>query len=187
MANKLSVAFPLFRGEGVYKETLLDVIKYIDATTPTETALKNYLLREYGGESDYFVKRGIGFLGSLHFIERNEEDNFQTGPAAHRYLQARANSGAETEEEELEGGEIGADDILFNIFIHRVENFYETLEVINDGATTLEELIEEMDYSETNIRQRINWLKTMGAIEGKPSDIEITTQGKDFLELYGSS
>lgn len=187
MANKLSVAFPLFRGEGVYKETLLDIIKYTDATAPSETALKNYLLREYGGESDYFVERGIGFLGSLCFIERKGDDSFQIGPAAHRYLQARENSRAETEDEELEGEEIGADDILFNIFIHRVENFYETLEAINNGATTLEELIEEMDYSETNIRQRINWLKTMGAIEGKPSNIEITTQGKDFLELYGPS
>lgn len=167
--TRVTVAPPLIQGDGMYRECLDAILGYTDTVTPTKGSLINYLDREFSMGSNALATRGIQFLCSLDFLEKQSEDleaTYRLAPAGRRYT------------------EHSIPDLLFIQFHRTVRSVPETIQAIDATDGSIASLTEVLEYDRTNCWQRAHWLETMEVITEKNAMCTLTQTGRDLYAAY---
>lgn len=168
MADDVIVTYPLPMEDNIYRGSLCSILEYTNDVHPSEGALSNFVQREYDVKRR-FATRGITFLETLQFLKQdstNSSPGLVLGPAGRRFY--HQNSA----------------DVLFCVFKNRVDGFSDLLTAISVQPANIEELLKDFEIDETNLRQRLNWLRTMDAAKIDGEIFSSTSVGDVFLKIY---
>lgn len=172
--ERLRSIVPMFGGGDRYVETLDAILEYVEKNHPTTDELVGWHRGTFENVSSReSIMRRIDYLEDVGFLE-GEDGKWDLGPYGDRYIPDY---------------EITT---LLEIMCERNVGLRSLLYALSVGPMSIEEISDQQldthadlgwTPGETDMAlQRVNWLRSMGLMEKRESEYELTEKGQAFVD-----
>ena len=172
--NRLKSIVPMFGGGASYVETLDAILEYVESSQPTKDELLGWHQGTFENVSSRkSIMRRLTYLERVGFL-REEDNQWELGEAGDAYIGDHETS------------------TLYRIMCDRNVGLRSLLYALSVGPMSIGEISDqqldthpELGWSrgETDMaRQRANWLRSMGLIQQKGQQYELTEEGREFVK-----